>query len=168
MWLCDCDCGAKKVVAGNNLSSGNSKSCGCKTREMAASRFRGLSLYGSKSYGFRGCGDLSLSHYNQIKNCAKARDYEVDVSMEYLWQRFQLQGGRCALTGRLLTLGSPKARKRGACIGSVASLDRINYKLGYVEGNCQWVCKEVNIAKNAFSQDEFIAMCREVSAHCAK
>lgn len=29
MWLCTCDCGARIIVSGNNLRSGNSQSCGC-------------------------------------------------------------------------------------------------------------------------------------------
>lgn len=29
MWLCKCDCGKEKIVGGNELKSGNTKSCGC-------------------------------------------------------------------------------------------------------------------------------------------
>lgn len=29
-WLCQCNCGNQKTIAGNNLVSGNTKSCGCK------------------------------------------------------------------------------------------------------------------------------------------
>lgn len=29
MWLCQCDCGNRKVIGGRHLSSGASKSCGC-------------------------------------------------------------------------------------------------------------------------------------------
>ena len=32
-WLCLCDCGSKKVLRGNSLISGNSKSCGCIQKE---------------------------------------------------------------------------------------------------------------------------------------
>lgn len=28
-WLCQCECGAKTIVLGNNLRNGNTKSCGC-------------------------------------------------------------------------------------------------------------------------------------------
>ena len=28
-WLCRCQCGNEKIVAGNNLKSGQTKSCGC-------------------------------------------------------------------------------------------------------------------------------------------
>lgn len=40
-WLCQCDCGQEKVVAGANLRSGRSKSCGCISRsKWAAARLR--------------------------------------------------------------------------------------------------------------------------------
>ena len=28
-WLCECDCGNKKIVLAKNLKSGRTKSCGC-------------------------------------------------------------------------------------------------------------------------------------------
>ena len=31
-WLCKCECGNEKTVAGGNLTSGRTKSCGCITR----------------------------------------------------------------------------------------------------------------------------------------
>ena len=38
MWLCQCDCGNKKIIASGNLRSGNSKSCGCLHKEMLTQR----------------------------------------------------------------------------------------------------------------------------------
>jgi hypothetical protein len=32
-WLCQCDCGNECVVVGENLRSGNTRSCGCLRRE---------------------------------------------------------------------------------------------------------------------------------------
>ncbi len=33
-WLCECSCGTKRVISGNVLRQGKSKSCGCKTKEL--------------------------------------------------------------------------------------------------------------------------------------
>ena len=33
-WLCKCDCGNQKVILGNNLKRGLSKSCGCRVHEL--------------------------------------------------------------------------------------------------------------------------------------
>lgn len=37
-WLCKCECGNQKVVAGRNLRGGNSRSCGCLDREAQVTR----------------------------------------------------------------------------------------------------------------------------------
>lgn len=42
-WLCECDCGNKKVVSGNSLSSGTVKSCGCLVSENAHRRMIDIS-----------------------------------------------------------------------------------------------------------------------------
>ena len=38
MWLCQCDCGEQKDVAGNSLRSGAARSCGCLQRELMSER----------------------------------------------------------------------------------------------------------------------------------
>lgn len=37
LWACRCDCGKVKIVRGNNLRAGKSRSCGC-LRDEAVSR----------------------------------------------------------------------------------------------------------------------------------
>ena len=32
-WLCQCECGNKKIILGNNLKNGTTKSCGCIQKE---------------------------------------------------------------------------------------------------------------------------------------
>lgn len=44
-WRCSCDCGQQVVVAAGNLSSGNSKSCGCANPRA---KYRGLNLSGRR------------------------------------------------------------------------------------------------------------------------
>ena len=36
MWLCECECGTRKIVNGYSLRSGASKSCGCLQKKIAA------------------------------------------------------------------------------------------------------------------------------------
>lgn len=47
-----------------------------------------------------------------------------------------------------------------------ASLDRTDSTNGYVDGNIQWVHKNVNLAKHSLSQDDFIELCSSVASHC--
>jgi hypothetical protein len=37
-WECICECGFTKVVRGDNLKSGNTKSCGCRQQDHLLSR----------------------------------------------------------------------------------------------------------------------------------
>lgn len=38
MWRCVCDCGARRIVKGNELTSGRSRSCGCYRNDRTAER----------------------------------------------------------------------------------------------------------------------------------
>lgn len=38
-WECVCECGTKKIVAGYNLVSGNTRSCGCIFRTLQRSMY---------------------------------------------------------------------------------------------------------------------------------
>ena len=40
MWLCECDCGVRKIVKGDKLKNGSIKSCGCKQRVHEFNDFR--------------------------------------------------------------------------------------------------------------------------------
>lgn len=69
---------------------------------------------------------------------------------------FYAQGGKCAYTGRELVPGTN------------ASLDhKIPKALGGTNDleNLQWVETNVNRAKNALAEDEFLSMCRAVVQH---
>lgn len=48
--LCKCDCGNEKEVTKNNLTSGNSKSCGCLHKEQLVERLKTHGETGSRLY----------------------------------------------------------------------------------------------------------------------
>ena len=49
-WLCKCDCGTTKEVAGYSLSSGGSLSCGCYNTEIVIQRSKTHGMSNSKLY----------------------------------------------------------------------------------------------------------------------
>jgi hypothetical protein len=49
-WRCNCDCGSTVVIIGNHLASGNTKSCGCISREKKALRFTQHGYYGTPTH----------------------------------------------------------------------------------------------------------------------
>src|ERR1700722_661812 len=41
-WLCQCDCGKTKVVLGENLRKGKTKSCGCIRKELGVNTIKAV------------------------------------------------------------------------------------------------------------------------------
>lgn len=146
MWKCICDCGNEKITYATHLMRGNVISCGC----MMVSK-------GKDHTQWTGYGEISGSKWSSIKrggeggNRKSRENLEFSISIEYSWNLFLKQYRKCALTGRILTF-TP----------NTASLDRIDNAKGYIDGNVQWVHKDVNRMKNVFTNDYFIKTCLEI------
>ena len=100
--------------------------------------------------------DIRLSWFNKFQTSAELRNLSFNLTPEYLWELFKEQDYRCALTGWPIGWSE---------IGSshTASIDRIDSDKGYVIGNVQLVHKDVNMAKQQFSQEYFIGLCTAVA-----
>lgn len=140
-WICVCACGKTAVAVGTDLRNGKTKTCGCRTSIKSRRNFQ----------GYKGIGKALWR--NAIQN-AEQRGYEFSVSIEYMWCRFALQQGRCAMSGMNLELSHHKR---------TASIDRIDNDIGYIEGNVQWVHKDINKLKGVMSVDKLIMLCRTVA-----
>lgn len=151
-FVCSCDCGRTSHVLGTHLRQGNTKSCGCDMYKR-----------GSRNKMWTGVGDLSgdfwHNHVVRSADGVKGRKkLELSITKEYAWDLFLKQDKKCALTGEFLIFPKGHSDKSWT-----ASLDRIDSEFGYVEGNVQWVHKDINMMKNKFSQLYFIDMCKKVS-----
>lgn len=123
----------------------------------------------------KGVGDLSkILYYHYLKNAEK-RNIEFNISIEYLWNLFIKQGNKCALSGIYINL-RPEDKTIPITIVKNgnrninwelfnASLDRIDSSKGYIEGNVQWVERQVNICKHILSNQEFINLCKKIVNH---
>ena len=120
----------------------HTKSCGC----VAIGRRKGTK-------------DVSGNFMDRLKRGASARNIEILISIEYLQTLLENQEYKCALTGRQLICGYVHLKEY------TASVDRIDSSRGYVDGNVQWVHKDVNLCKQSLSNEDFIKMCEEVSEH---
>ena len=99
-------------------------------------------------------GVLRCSFAHKYKTGAETRGIEFAVSFDYLADVLIEQDFQCALSGEPLDAMELKNN---------ASLDRIDSALGYVEGNVQWVTSEINMMKQAYSQERFIEVCKSVA-----
>lgn len=82
---------------------------------------------------------------------ARQRKHVCEITLEDLKD---IWTGRCALTGLPIYLTSDKEKKD---LTIEASLDRIDSKQGYIQGNIQWVSVIINLAKGSLSQEQILA-----------
>lgn len=157
IWNCKCRCGNFTLVRGSDLISKKIKSCGCLLRESSKENIKISHSKYPKSSGFKGIGDIPGGYLSRIRNGAMRRRFEYSVSKEYLWDMFLKQNRKCALSGVLIYFGSWKVGNEKS---GTASLDRIDSTRGYVEGNVQWVHKDVNNIKQDYSVEELVQYCK--------
>lgn len=98
------------------------------------------------------------------KSRAASKGLEFSISIKDIEKLITDQDNKCALTGVELNWKWEKMGRR-ICPPDRASLDRIDSTKGYVPGNIQLVTDIVNRCKNAYSQPEFLEMCRRVSEY---
>lgn len=94
----------------------------------------------------------------KIKKTAvrKSRTLEFNLSFKFLDDLWILQKGKCFYSGEDLWFSKSKV------LGN-ASLDRIDSSRGYVEGNVQFVHKDINTMKWDLTEDRFINLCEKIT-----
>ena len=139
-------------------------SCGYTTYIEAASLFNSKSSK-CKNCCYKGLETLSGDYFSKIRNGAVRRNIEFNISIEYIYNIFIHQDGKCALSGATIILDRSSSNRQKGAVIQTASLDRIDSSKGYIEGNVQWVHKDLNMMKQSFSQEYFIELCKKVTEH---
>lgn len=145
-WLCECSCGVKRPIELSSLNRGGSESCW----DCAMSKVRDVK-------------PVPTAYWHKIRLGALRRGIPftlTETCLETLWEK---QGGRCALSNQPICFA--RTRRQWSQRKTTASLDRIRSEQGYEIGNVQWVHKNVNNAKQAMPESDFIAMCVMVAQH---
>lgn len=104
--------------------------------------------------------NITRSHYRylknlfvQLRNKREKQGLKWSLTPEDLYEIWDEQEGRCALTGILLTYD----RINGGSDTNV-SIDRIKPKGKYVKKNIQLVTKKVNLLKHTMEQNDLLAI----------
>ena len=133
-WKCVCDCGLSVVASGNNLRSGNTKSCGCLRRETATSQGKANTVHGN-SHGNRTRLYTIWCCMRQRCNNPNRDAYQwygsKGVTICEEWNDFEMFKKWALSTGYTDDL----------------TIDRIDANKGYNPDNCQWLTRGENTSK---------------------
>lgn len=138
-WVCRCKCGKSAIYKGSELRAGKVKTCGCRIGILSKRNWQGY-------------GEIPKAYWKSMSENAARRGLLFEIEIQYINCLYLAQDKKCSLSGLDLTFRD----------GS-ASLDRIDSSKGYIEGNVQWVHKDVNRMKQSFSQQRFIFICERIT-----
>lgn len=158
-WKCVCACGKEITVSSQKLRRGHVRSCGCHRRD-----------------------NMRLTQEQQAVRLIASRT-DTEIAVRRLMTEYR--GGakkrglafsltEAAVTALVLTpchycgvepfAGyTPRARQRRKVL--LNGIDRLDSKLGYMEGNVVSCCKHCNKAKLDRSAEAYIEHCRRVVQH---
>lgn len=112
-------------------------------------------------------GDINGTLFTYLRSKARERSLDFNISKQYLWDLYEKQNRKCALSGVPIEIASTLVKsgtgKRIDRTNHTASLDRIDNSLPYIEGNLQWVHKKVNGMRRQYSIREYIDWCTLVA-----
>jgi hypothetical protein len=110
---------------------------------------------------------LLNTYWVKLLKQASVRGLPVTTSKESLMSLMEKQGFKCAMTGLPISFPPDKHRPGWKVENNKASLDRIDSKKGYEDGNVQWVVRELNMMKGTLSVERFVELCKAVSSRHA-
>lgn len=144
-WECKCECNRVFIMDITRIKEfANLSKCKCES---------------THAHKYKGTKNISGSSWQRIVKSANKRCILVSINLNYIDDLLIKQNFKCALSGVPIKLSIKYNDK----IITTASLDRIDSKKGYIEGNVQWVHKKVNYMKHIMSNEELINWCHLIS-----
>lgn len=98
-------------------------------------------------------------YFYSLINGANRRQIYFNITIDDIWNQFEKQNKKCALSG--LDLKFPEFGEKPT--SQTASLDRINSDDGYIVTNIQWLHKDINKMKWELDQKKFIDLCKQIT-----
>jgi len=160
LWLCLCDCGKKKVVVSDNLSSGKSNSCGCLKSEFLARKGNQYGLYEDRE------ATLLKVQYSHLKRRNESKGFTDTLSFEDFSLLSKSACKYCGLEhSKEIEDRSNESKKGKRLSGHILKcngIDRVDSAKGYTKSNSVPCCKFCNFAKHTMSEGDFYQWVRRV------
>ncbi len=129
-WFCLCECGEEKVIAGHHIKSGDTKSCGCLSKEKIIARNKSRTKHGHCVDGSR--TGIYETWCNIISRCIYPGD-----------KRYKDYGGRgitvCKRWKKFNNFLTDMGKIPKGC-----QIDRIDNDGNYCKSNCRWATPKQN------------------------
>ncbi len=92
---------------------------------------------------------------------SRSNEILMEIDLEYIRNLWESQKGICPYTGWSLILGRQPTGTTTP--PNRASIDRIDPKLGYIQGNVEWVSLMWNYAKHQWAAEQVIAFAESIT-----
>lgn len=129
-YRCRCDCGTERLVSGNYLRSGRSKSCSCVQYESARERGRQSAIKRPFWYEIAGVLHAMEQRCSPNSPATNKNYYHRGIKVCVLWK-----GNRKAFYEWSIKTGYQPGLQ----------IDRINNDGNYEPNNCRWVTRKENM-----------------------
>lgn len=146
-WVCKCDCGNIKEIAGTSLRNGQTKSCGCFNGGDSNPESGRKKLYNSLKNGAKSRGLVFNIDYESFvnltkENCYICGDKPKDVHYGYTRRRYSKNQDNWVVCN---------------------SIDRIDNKIGYTIENSRPCCFMCNRIKSDFEFEELLEKINKIN-----